>query len=212
MKTILLLIICSTVISISTAFAQNQDQPKPKQDQSALFNDIYLGYGAGGLFYWTGRMKHNSGYPSETNSYTDPQTFTEPSSAGALLLGYSRTLNRVASLGFLFGLQDFTYTGTAVQAGQTNYSDILLSGLARITFCYLNKPAIHMYSGIGIGITVNFGKATQTGKEFTDRKLWPGGQLTLMGLRFGRAFGGFFEFGFGTLGIVNAGISYKFAD
>jgi hypothetical protein len=33
-----------------------------------------------------------------------------------------------------------------------------------------------------------------------------------MGLRFGRAFGGFVEFGFGTYGIVNAGLSYKFKD
>lgn len=208
MKTILLLIICTFLICIPVLLAQSQEKPTPKQGQTVLFNDLYLGYGAGGLFYWTGRMSHSNDYPSETG----PQTFTEPSSAGNVFMGYSRTLNRVASVGFLFGFQEFTYTGTGPQAVHTDYSDVLLSGLARITFCYLNKPAIRMYSGVGVGITVNFGKATQTDKEFTDRKIWPGGQMTLMGLRFGRAFGGFFEFGFGTIGIVNAGLSYKFSD
>jgi hypothetical protein len=208
MKTILLLVICVIAISINAVFAQDEDQPKSKHGQSVLFNDVYLGYGAGGLFYWTGRMAHSSGFPSEQGS----QNFTEPSSAGALLLGYSRTLNRVVSMGFLFGFQDFTYTGTTTQGLQTDYNDLLLEGIARVTFCYLNKPAIRMYSGIGIGITMNFGTATQPGKSFTDRKLYPGGQLTLMGIRFGRALGGFVEFGIGTIGIVNAGISYKFAD
>jgi hypothetical protein len=212
MKTILLLTICFIALSIPAVVAQNQDQPTPKQDQAELQNEVYLGYGAGGLFYWTGNMAHSSDYPSEQSA----QTFTDPSSAGALYLGYSRSLNKVVSLGFLFGYQNFSYTGTSTSASTagliTEYNDILLSGMARVLFSYVHKPSVRLYSGIGLGITVNFGKATQPNKEFTDRKLWPGGQLTFMGLRFGRALGGFFEFGFGTIGIINAGISYKFSD
>lgn len=90
--------------------------------------------------------------------------------------------------------------------------DRLITGIARVTFCYLSKPMIRMYSGIGIGLTIDFGRATADGAVTTERKLWPGGQLTLMGLRVGRAFGGFLEFGFGSYGIMNAGLSYKFKD
>jgi opacity protein-like surface antigen len=208
MKTILLLIICFFVLNIPEIIAQNQEKASTKPDQSVMQNDVYLGYGAGGLFYWTGRMKHSSDYPSEEGQ----QTFTNPGSIGAILLGYNRSLNNVVGLGFLFGFQNFHYTGTTNQGVSTEYNDILLSGMARILFSYVNKPSIRLYSGIGLGITVNFGTATESSQDFTDRKLWPGGQLTFMGIRFGRALGGFFEFGFGTIGIVNAGLSYKFAD
>jgi hypothetical protein len=88
----------------------------------------------------------------------------------------------------------------------------LIMGIARVTFNYVNKPVIRMYSGIGIGLTINLSSVKLNGQTDHDRKLLPGGQLTLMGLRFGRAFGGFVEFGFGTYGIVNAGLSYKFKD
>jgi hypothetical protein len=119
----------------------------------------------------------------------------------------------------MFGYQNFHYTGKGHQNYNGNDSllsltsdDRLVTGIARVSFCYLNKPFVRMYSGIGIGITIDFGKATVNGVATTERKLWPGGQLTLMGLRFGRAFGGFLEFGFGSYGILNAGLSYKFAD
>jgi len=208
MKTISLLIFCILAINIPAVIAQDQDQPKPEKGQTVLFNDIYLGYGAGGLFYWTGRMKHNGDFPSDESSFK----YTDPSSAGALLLGYQRSMNKVVALGFMFGYQNFAYTGTSTSGEKTEFNDILLSGMARVTFAYVNKPSVRLYSGIGFGITVNFGKATSSRQDFTDRKLWPGGQITLMGIRFGRAFGGFFEFGIGTIGIVNAGLSYKFAD
>jgi len=127
-------------------------------------------------------------------------------------------------MGFLFGFQEFSYTGithyTSYYSGYGNDStqlklssnDILLTGIARVQFNYVNKPFIKMYSGIGIGITVNFGKGKIGSDEYSERKIWPGGQLTLMGMRIGRALGGFFEFGFGSYGIINAGLSYKFKD
>ena len=117
----------------------------------------------------------------------------------------------------MFGYQNFHYTGKGKLSNNSDTAKItaddrLVTGIARVTFCYLNKPFIRMYSGIGIGLTIDFGKATVNGESTSERKLWPGGELTLMGLRFGRAFGGFLEFGFGSYGILNAGLSYKFAD
>jgi hypothetical protein len=198
-------------------------ETKPtKRSQTDMPNDFYAGYGALSIFYFTGRMKHSSDYPTETSYYdgvyyynTD---YTEPTSPGTFYLGFARSLNKVISVGFMFGYQDIKYTETFKKdytdttEYKINASDQLLTGIARVTFCYLNKPSIRMYSGIGIGITIDFGKASGDVDTKTERKLWPGGQLTLMGLRFGRAFGGFVEFGFGSYGIVNAGLSYKFAD
>lgn len=194
-----------------------------KKSQTDLFNDFYGGYGALSIFYFTGRMKHSSEYPTETQYYdgyyyynTD---YTQPTSPGTFYLGFARSLNKVISVGFMFGYQDLKYTETYtndIYNDTTEYKihadDQLLTGIARVTFCYLDKPTIRMYSGIGIGVTIDFGKAWGDVDTKTERRLWPGGQLTLMGLRFGRAFGGFVEFGFGSYGILNAGLSYKFGD
>jgi hypothetical protein len=215
------LFIC--VIVSFTVQAQTGTTPEnqpAKQSQNLLFNDVYLGYGAGSIFYFTGRMKHSDDFPPNIryiNGNYVTKTLDDPSSFGTLFLGYQRSLNRVVSLGFLFGFQNFSYSGNAVEndggiVHPVSCNDILLSGIGRVTFSYVNKPAVRMYSGIGIGITVDFGNADIDGTSYNERKLFPGGQLTLMGIRFGRAFGGFFEFGFGSYGIINGGVSYRFAD
>lgn len=224
-------VICSllfVVFFLSQTWAQSgtkQDTPPGNSGQNLLFNDLYAGYGAGSIFYFTGRMLHSDDYTTyfSTNNNVHNIVYGSPTSFGTIFLGYSRNLNRVVSMGFMFGIQNFTYTGkgTSTSTGQTQQTshtiennDLLLSGIARFLFAYVNKPVIRMYSGIGIGITVDFGKETLDGGPdyFSERKLWPAGQLTLMGIRFGKAFGGFFEFGFGSYGIVNAGLSYKFSD
>lgn len=208
------------MLMCSVSFSQNAEttaKTSTKTSQTTLYNDFYAGYGALSIFYFTGRMAHSSDYPTKTVSNAK---FTEPQSAGNFCIGFARSLNKVVSVGFKFGYQNFHYTGTAHMILNGNNSDTskiiaddrLVTGIARLTFCYLNRPYIRMYSGIGIGLTIDFGRVTVNGEPTSERKLWPGGELTLMGLRFGRAFGGFVEFGFGSYGIVNAGLSYKFAD
>ena len=228
MKAISSLAILLIIGITCSTFAQSTEKPSTiaeKTNQASRFNELYGGYGAGSIFYFTGRMNHTDGYVTEMYSYENGslnnKTFTTPSSSGTFFLGYGRSLNEVISMGFLFGFQNFSYTGKAHYVNSisgvdsvvhiTN-NDYLLSGIARVLFSYVNKPAIRLYSGIGIGITVDFGKGKLGEDEYSEHRLWPAGQLTLMGLRFGRAFGGFFEFGFGSYGIINAGISYKFKD
>jgi hypothetical protein len=205
------------MLMCSVSFSQNAQTTtttSTKTSQAMLYNEFYAGYGALSIFYFTGRMNHSSDYPTESAHYVK---FTEPQSVGTFFMGYSRSLNRVISTGFMFGYQNFHYTGKGQLSNNSDTANItaddrLVTGIARVTFCYLNRPFIRMYSGIGIGLTIDFGKASVNGEQTSERKLWPGGELTLMGLRFGRAFGGFLEFGFGSYGILNAGLSYKFAD
>jgi hypothetical protein len=199
-----------------------------KNNQGTFENEVYGGYGAGSIYYFINRLSHSSGYPTEMssydNGYLNNQQFSNPTSPGNFFIGYGRSLNHVISMGFMFSYQQFNYKGTAQHyiydySGtfvDTTYNitsdDRLLTGVARVQFTYVNKPFIRMYSGIGIGITVDFAKGSIGNNKVSEQKLMPAGQLTLMGLRFGRAFGGFFEFGFGSYGIINAGISYKFKD
>jgi hypothetical protein len=210
-KLIPLLMVC--ILSSTISFSQN-DMTTPNKtttSQSVLSNDFYLGYGGLSIFYFSGQLikSFNLGY-----TVSD---FTDPSSPGCIFIGYQRSLNKVVSTGFMFGYQDFNSTGTSTERVTNTkipvtVDDRLLMGIARFTFCYVSKPVVHMYSGVGIGITMDFATEKANGQSSSDRKLFPAGQLTLMGLRFGRAFGGFIEFGVGTYGILNAGLSYKFAD
>jgi hypothetical protein len=179
-------------------------------------NEIYGGYGAGSLYYFTGPINH---YYKDLPYYyySDEQ---DPTSIGTFFLGYNRHMGKVISIGFLVSYmhlnQDFEYmkdpysNDTTVYIGQ-NKED-LITGMARVTFNYLRKPVLTIYSGAAVGVTVDLGSSTINGVSDTERKLKPAGQLTLFGLRAGKALGGFIEFGVGTNGIVTAGISYKIKD
>ena len=68
-----------------------------------------------------------------------------------------------------------------------------------------------MYSGIGIGVTMDYYTNEQTTTK-KGQQLLPAGQFTLLGFRVGRALSFFGEFGIGTNSIVNCGLSYKFGD
>jgi len=200
---------------MSTLLFSQTDLTTPVTDtktaQPTLTNDFYLGYGGLSVFYFSGQLVTSFSLEYSSNNLSDP------SSPGCIFFGYSRILNKVISTGFMFGYQDFQSTGISTNNESSSnipvtVDDRLLMGIAKINFTYVSKPAIHMYSGVGIGITMDFATEKANGESSSDRKLFPGGQLTLMGLRFGRAFGGFIEFGVGTYGILNAGLSYRFAD
>ena len=203
----ILLTIGLTVLSL-TAFSQ-------KTSQTDLPNEFYAGYGAGSLFYFTGlsNQSHHHMYSYGSDTYLR--------SAGTFLLGYTRNLNRVVSMGVIFSYMpansdftDYSYDkpGNGSNEITGSASDNILGAITRITFSYVSKPAFRIYSGIAIGVTVDCGTVTYNGNTVSRRKLYPAGEITLFGVRFGRALGGFVEMGFGTNGIITAGISYKIND
>jgi opacity protein-like surface antigen len=209
------------IMTSITLHSQNIEKPpvtKKKADQSKLYNEVYAGYGLGTLYLFTGTVNHS--YPAYDNDYNS--TTTDVSSPGAFLLGFNRMINRVVMVGFEMSYMNLSYSRTSYPydyqtgyIGTVNYNDNLLSGMAKVTFNYVNKPMVRVYSGFGMGITVDLSNAqgTKAGDvEETAKKILPSGQLTFMGVRFGRAFGGFCEFGIGTNAIVSAGLSYQFGD
>jgi hypothetical protein len=183
---------------------QAQDATQPKE----WFNDISVSYSAGSIYYFTGNIGH-ADYPSDFY-----QNDSDPRGMGAFALSYHRKLNNVVAVGFnasYLNLYHNAYDYEDPGLSQTYY-DNLFNMLASVRFVYVAKPVITMYSGVCIGLSLDFGKTTFNGITYTDKKIYPAGQLTLMGLRVGKAFGGFAEFGFGTLGIISAGLSYRMGD
>ncbi len=203
------------ILSISL-YSQNSEQSpgKSKQinDQSQLYNDVNIGYGVGSLYIFTGDVSHSyDNYPSYGQR-------SDINSIGAFMIGYNRMVSRVVMVGFVASYINVYYTRnytstTGGYQGKATFNDNLWNAIARVTFNYVNKPVVRVYSGAGMGITVDLSNVEAPGKDKEkERKIYPAGQVTFMGVRFGRTFGGFCEFGIGTNSIISAGLNYQFGD
>jgi hypothetical protein len=202
----LILFIVSANISLLSQEIHSLDRP----------NEIYGGYGAGSVYYFASPIDH---YYADIPYYSY-STEQEPTSIGTFFLGYNRHMGKVVSIGFVVSYmhlnQNIEYNNDPYSYDTTTFwgqnQDDLITGMARVTFNYVRKPVLTIYSGAALGMTIDLGSSTVNGFKDTERKLKPAGQLTLFGLRAGKALGGFIEFGVGTNGILIAGISYKIKD
>ena len=224
-KNFLLSIVLTIILSVSIS-AQVIEQPPAtnnKVDQSKLYNDVYLSYGIGSLYIFTGKVSHSYSQYSNAGYYGNSST-TDASSFGTFMIGYNRMINHVIMIGFSLSYLNVNYStnydSTSYYqgydyAGRVDYNDNLFNGMAKITFNYVNKPLVRVYSGFGLGITVDLSSAmgnNASDVKQTAKKIIPAGQLTFLGVRFGRTLGGFCEFGIGTNSIIAAGINYQFGD
>lgn len=197
MKNFLILFIC-LLLNAGISFGQTSGPAVTHKNQYDLQNEFYVAYGFGSVYYYI-----NQNTNSEW-SYTTP---------GSFIAGYTRSLNRVIGVGFqvCYTPMKGTYnlSSTGVQTKNYNY----IQGLARVKFQYLNKPMFGMYSGIAIGVTMDYHSETSSnGKTTNHQYLYPAGQLTLLGFRVGRTAAFMGEFGIGTLSILNLGFSCKFGN
>jgi hypothetical protein len=220
MKKIFILGFALCMFPFLASLGQNAEQDvvkSAKKDQSMLFNDVYFSYGIGTIYLFTSEVNHN--YDLYDTYYANDRT--EINSPGTFMLGYNRMLNKVIMIGFVASYMNCSYKktfydyGSSSNIGSATFNDNLLSGIAKFTFNYVNKPIVRVYSSVGMGITVDLSKAQKDlpgSVEESARKILFAGQITFMGVRFGRAFGGFCEFGFGTNSIITAGFNYQFGD
>jgi hypothetical protein len=205
MKKIMVIALALMFTGVFSSFGQDNAVKKKngKWDQSDLTNDIYVSYGTGTVFYFI----ENDG-------------FTANSLSGTFLIGFARSINKVIAVGFQLSYTNIGRTETPYSYSYpypTGYhnemTDNLWQGIANIRFRYINSPSFCMYSGVGMGVTMDYwNKSFESGETTKGQELLPAGQLTLLGFRVGHAFSFFGEFGIGTNSIINAGFSYKFTD
>jgi opacity protein-like surface antigen len=186
----------------STGQTAEKKSKGQKNNQVDLSNDFFISYGTGTVFYFI----NNEG-------------MTANSMSGTFMAGFARSLNPVIAVGFQMSYTTIDRSGTnydysypPTSAITEKMTDNLWQGLASVRFRYLNKPSFCMYSGIGMGVTMDFYQKNYDDVITKGQKLLPAAQLTLLGFRFGRALSFFGEFGVGTNSILNAGVSYKFGD
>jgi hypothetical protein len=75
----------------------------------------------------------------------------------------------------------------------------------RLDFYYIREPKFAMYGYVAAGVEGQF----LSGNGFSKTGVAPAYQISLLSFRVGRKIGFVFEAGFGNLGVVNGGISYR---
>ncbi|MFI5144626.1 MAG: hypothetical protein ACHQJ4_03440, partial [Ignavibacteria bacterium] len=86
------------------------------------------------------------------------------------------------------------------------------AAIIKLDFYYVNNEWVQMYSGGSFGV-INCDRTQRIPgdpKPYNVNETLPSYQLNLFSLRVGKSIGGYFELGFGTNGIINLGVSYKF--
>ncbi len=129
---------------------------------------------------------------------------------GAFSFQYQYRVSKVISIGGLFsfnpGVSEIRFNKkTSLQ--MANY---FMTLMPRVDFTYVNKGIFSMYSGFAIGVTYAILKINYSDQTDVVTTGWTlGMQLNFIGIRIGKDIGGFAEFGFGSQGLVNFGISAK---
>jgi hypothetical protein len=131
----------------------------------------------------------------------------ETSSKGTFFAGFQGFLTKqwTAGLHILYGkyYQTNTYSNNNVAVFTNTY----LGGYARTEFIWASSPLVQFYSSASLGMMSVASKESH-GKEAN--KLEPIFQLSPLGMRVGSNIAVHVEGGFGSYGIVSAGVRYRF--
>lgn len=134
--------------------------------------------------------------------------------SGAVILTYNYALSKVVHIGGAVAYENITEDvyinpGTGrTKTGELKRDFYTLAAEAK--FSYIHANIFQMYSGVGVGATMNTDKYNQNdGKSNSETKGHFNFQLNLVGLRIGNAVAGYAELGYGYKGIVNFGLSVR---
>lgn len=149
---------------------------------------------------------------------TSLESYSQSFKVGAFNLHYFYNITRKHSVGAVIST---TLLNVIIPRSEKNYKGIntYITLNATYRFTYKSFPNIDFYLGVGLGAT--FGIEAKEINEFVrtvwDNDKWtrrffvgPSVQLTLLGMRVGKANSANIELGFGPEGILEVGYSYKF--
>jgi hypothetical protein len=209
MKKILLLFTAITLCSITSPLdAQSRE----------LTNRHQIRFGVGAAWYPEYGYHHDSNldYSVLPGKYRDDYYKGDLIGTPAINLSYSYQFKHWLSFG-----ATLTYEGQ-YQNNYDLYTDAVYSkrrqhfvGLTpTVRFDWFRTNTVKLYSVAGLGIGFGSDKWEYASKErtYNENSVVPTIDFTPIGISVGRNFFGFCELGLSTLGIVKAGVGYRFKD
>ncbi len=173
-------------------------------------NEISIGYGVGSSDQFFDNLVDISVFAVTIGNLTyDNKVFRGPlyvnynyAIKDQLMIGGTVTYSKITRDVFL----------SKISLGE-QINNIFTIGLES-NYRYISNRSFQMYSGLGLGYSVNFSKSrSNSGKKDSRRGQTNSNlnfHLTGIGLRFGKKIAGYFEIGLGYKGVYNLGISHQF--
>jgi hypothetical protein len=136
---------------------------------------------------------------------TDPKITT--SSKGTFYVGIQGFLNRkwTAGMHILYG--KYYQTNNYANKNEVVFSNTYIGGFARTEFIWANTEMVEFYSSASLGA---MNVASQESLQEPVNKVEPIFQLSPIGMRVGNNIAVHIEGGFGSVGILSAGVRYRF--
>lgn len=142
---------------------------------------------------------------SITSGDTDPKI--ETSSKGTFFIGFQGFLTKQWTAGLFLLYGKYVQTNTYANKNEVVFTNTHIGGYARTEFIWLRNDLVQFYSSASLGLMSVASKET-FGAEAS--KLEPIFQLSPLGIRIGSNIAVHIEGGFGSYGIVSAGVRYRF--
>lgn len=129
--------------------------------------------------------------------------------SGVPFLTYHYSAN--SRFGFGAAVGAYRSAGTLLLAGEDTgtFTETSTIVAAEVDYRWIMKKSFQLYSGVGAGIRLRKGTYTTTETE-TAADVLPTFHINVIGLRFGRKVGVFFEAGAGYRGLLSGGLSAQF--
>lgn len=166
----------------------------------AAKNEVYAGYGRASF---ADVMLEFSG--AITIMFYAPPDIQ---SSGIFQVGYNRLLSHGISVGGELSFEAITLIGTDPEAYENHYTVTNIT--ARFDYRYWERENFAVYSGLSIGVGNVGSHGTINPAGTLSAGLIPAGQLNLFGISYGKKWNGYVEWGFGSNGLINMGLTRRF--
>lgn len=198
------------MVSAPVSGIYSQPNLQPVEKKMLLKNEFYASYG----FFSSQELL--TGF---TDLLGAMFTFTEgdfkvSGVGGPIQFGYKRVLDDYLGVGITGSYTEFNseYIKKSDKSVLFTTTNRYWAVMVKLDFYYVTNEWVQMYSGGSFGV-INWDRTqiiSDDPKPYKHNETLPSYQLNLFSLRVGKSLGGYFEFGFGTSGIYNLGVSYKF--
>lgn len=204
MKKNILLFVLALMLALP-AIAQEKESAQPQATDWQ--HRVYAGYGVLSNSTILSVISHTLIMTITMGGYR----VSDMNFSGSFHAGYRYRLGRRFDVGGVYTFGKGTQNVTQGNVSSGHLSNHFHSIAAEGEFRYVDRPAFELYSGLGLGIGI-FAQKYLPDNGAVEKKAgaYPDFHIALIGLRAGKRFGGFAEFGFGYKGMFNFGAFAKF--
>lgn len=130
---------------------------------------------------------------------------------GCIFVTYKYFAFERLAFGATTGFNRYGRTDYFRNGNYTSFKNKIVTVSGEVNFYYVKRKNVSLYSLAGIGL---FHRNTETNHAYQQQTQGEENgvalQITPIGIRYGKSFGGFAEFGAGYKGVINLGVNIKF--